>query len=100
MIQPLCCVGRGEDAGRGDNTQWMQVWVASPKPVAATLAAAYVAGADALITIGGAQAVAAMAYGIPGKVSGCGSTEGPRAEPLEGGGLRAGVVHCLAGTGM
>ena len=37
---------------------------ASPRPAAATLAAAYVAEADILLAIGGAQAIAAMAYGI------------------------------------
>jgi histidinol dehydrogenase/phosphoribosyl-ATP pyrophosphohydrolase len=40
-----------------------QVWVASPRPTAATLAAAAVAGADALLSAGGAHAVAALAYG-------------------------------------
>jgi histidinol dehydrogenase len=39
------------------------VIVASPKPTAVTLAAAHVADADALITAGGAHAIAAMAYG-------------------------------------
>lgn len=39
------------------------VWVASPKPQPITLAAAHVAGADALLAVGGAQAVAALAYG-------------------------------------
>lgn len=40
-----------------------QVWVASPRPAPATLAAAAIAGADGLLACGGAQAVAAMAYG-------------------------------------
>lgn len=40
------------------------VFVASPRPAHATLAAAYVADADGLLAIGGAQAIAAMAYGI------------------------------------
>ena len=31
------------------------MWVASPRPAAITLAAAYVAGADALLAVGGAQ---------------------------------------------
>lgn len=31
------------------------MWVASPKPTPITLAAAYVAGADALLAVGGAQ---------------------------------------------
>lgn len=39
------------------------VIVASPKPSRVTLAAAAVAGADALLPVGGAQAVAALAYG-------------------------------------
>ena len=41
-----------------------QVWVASPLPESSTLAAAYVAGADGLMGIGGAQAIGAMAYGV------------------------------------
>ena len=40
-----------------------QVVVASPKPTAITLAAAAVAGADQLIAIGGAQAIAALTFG-------------------------------------
>ncbi len=40
------------------------VTVASPKPTAITLAAAAVAGADRLLAVGGAQAIAAMAYGV------------------------------------
>lgn len=40
------------------------VYVASPRPALATLAAAYVANADGLLAVGGAQAIAAMAYGI------------------------------------
>ncbi len=40
-----------------------QVWVASPRPVPVTLAAAAVAGADGLVCVGGAQAVAALAFG-------------------------------------
>jgi len=40
-----------------------RVIVASPKPKQITLAAAYVARADALIAIGGAQVIAALAYG-------------------------------------
>jgi phosphoribosyl-ATP pyrophosphohydrolase/phosphoribosyl-AMP cyclohydrolase/histidinol dehydrogenase len=42
-----------------------EVWAASPKPTPVTLAAAAVAGADALLAVGGAQAIAALAYGIP-----------------------------------
>lgn len=39
------------------------VWVASPRPSSVTAAAAYVAGADGLLRVGGAQAIAAFAYG-------------------------------------
>ena len=39
------------------------VWVASPRPAPATVAAAAVAGADGLLCVGGAQAIAALAYG-------------------------------------
>ena len=40
--------------------------MASPRPSDVTLAAAYVAGADGMICVGGAQAIAALAYGISG----------------------------------
>ena len=40
-----------------------EVWVASPKPGPITLAAAAIAGADGLLAVGGAQAIAALAYG-------------------------------------
>jgi phosphoribosyl-ATP pyrophosphohydrolase/phosphoribosyl-AMP cyclohydrolase/histidinol dehydrogenase len=40
-----------------------EVWVASPRPAVVTLAAAWVAGADAVLTVGGAHAVGALAYG-------------------------------------
>lgn len=40
-----------------------QVVVASPRPALITKAAAFVAGADALLVVGGAQAIAALAYG-------------------------------------
>lgn len=42
------------------------VWVASPRPTDATLAAASIAGADGLLAMGGAQAVASMAMGLCG----------------------------------
>jgi len=42
------------------------VWVASPRPTELTLAAAWVAGADGLLAVGGAQAMAALAYGTVG----------------------------------
>ena len=53
-----------------------RVWVASPRPSAVTLAAAWVAGADALLAIGGAQAIAALAYGA-GAVPACDMIVGP-----------------------
>ena len=46
------------------------VWVASPRPAPATLAAAHVAGADGLLVVGGAQAIAAFAYGV-GPIPAC-----------------------------
>lgn len=39
------------------------VWSASPRPTNITLAAAAIAGADGLLAVGGAQAVAALAFG-------------------------------------
>jgi phosphoribosyl-ATP pyrophosphohydrolase/phosphoribosyl-AMP cyclohydrolase/histidinol dehydrogenase len=39
------------------------IWVASPKPQGLTLAAAALAGADGVLAVGGAQAIAALAYG-------------------------------------
>jgi len=39
------------------------VWVASPRPTLVTLAAAAVADADGLLAVGGAQAIAALAFG-------------------------------------
>ncbi|HRQ74198.1 MAG TPA: histidinol dehydrogenase, partial [Phycisphaerales bacterium] len=42
-----------------------EVIVASPRPAPATLAAAAIAGADALLAVGGAQAIAALAFGCP-----------------------------------
>jgi phosphoribosyl-ATP pyrophosphohydrolase/phosphoribosyl-AMP cyclohydrolase/histidinol dehydrogenase len=53
-----------------------EVWVASPRPVPATLAAAAVAGADAVLAVGGAQAIAAFAYGA-GPVPACDVVVGP-----------------------
>ncbi len=40
-----------------------ETWVASPRPAVVTLAAAWVADADAVLAVGGAHAVAALAYG-------------------------------------
>ncbi len=42
------------------------VWLASPRPSELTLGAAWVAGADGVLAVGGAQAVAAMAFGTVG----------------------------------
>ena len=53
-----------------------EVWVASPRPTPMTLAAAAVAGADALLAVGGAQAIAAFAYGA-GPVPACDVIVGP-----------------------
>ncbi len=52
------------------------VWVASPKPSPATLAAAAVAGVDAVLAAGGVQAIGAMAYGL-GDVPRCDVIVGP-----------------------
>jgi len=41
-----------------------KVVVASPRPSEVTKGAAYVAGADCLLAVGGAHAIAAMAYGV------------------------------------
>ena len=43
-----------------------EVWVASPRPAPATLAAAALAGADAFLALGGAHALAALAFGVFG----------------------------------
>lgn len=55
-----------------------EVWVASPRPTLATLAAAAIAGADGLLAIGGAQAIGAMARGLVGLPDGgCDMIVGP-----------------------
>jgi phosphoribosyl-ATP pyrophosphohydrolase/phosphoribosyl-AMP cyclohydrolase/histidinol dehydrogenase len=53
-----------------------EVWVASPKPDDVTLGAAAIAGADAVLAVGGAQAIAALAYGA-GEVPACDVVVGP-----------------------
>jgi phosphoribosyl-ATP pyrophosphohydrolase/phosphoribosyl-AMP cyclohydrolase/histidinol dehydrogenase len=53
-----------------------RVWVASPKPAPVTLAAAAVAGADGLLAVGGAQAIAALAFGAD-PVPACDVVVGP-----------------------
>ncbi len=52
------------------------VWVASPRPLPITLAAAALSGADGLLAVGGAQAIAALAYGT-GQVPACDAVVGP-----------------------
>jgi phosphoribosyl-ATP pyrophosphohydrolase/phosphoribosyl-AMP cyclohydrolase/histidinol dehydrogenase len=52
------------------------VWVASPKPADVTLAAAAVAGVEHVLVAGGAQAIAAFAYGA-GPVPRCDAVVGP-----------------------
>lgn len=52
------------------------VWAASPRPAPETLAACAVAGADGLLAAGGAQAIAALAYGA-GPVPACARVVGP-----------------------
>ena len=56
-----------------------EVWVASPRPTDATLAAAAIAGADGIIAVGGAQAIAAFA---------CGTAPIPRCDAIVGPGNR------------
>ncbi|MBI4568651.1 MAG: histidinol dehydrogenase, partial [Planctomycetes bacterium] len=52
------------------------VWAASPHPTPLTLAAAAVAGAEALLAVGGAQAIAALAFGA-GPAPACDAVVGP-----------------------
>ncbi len=52
------------------------VWLASPRPTAATLAAAHAAAVDGVLCVGGAQAIAALAYGA-GPVPACAAVVGP-----------------------
>ncbi len=53
-----------------------EVWLASPKPSRVVMAAGAVAGVDGLLGVGGAQAVAAMAYGVA-EVPRCDVVVGP-----------------------
>ena len=55
------------------------VWVASPRPTPVVQAAALIAGADGLLAAGGAQAIAALAFGAGGV---------PRCEKIVGPGNR------------
>ena len=52
-----------------------EVWVASPRPAVETLAAAHRAGAAGVLAVGGAQAIAAFAYGAG--VPRCAAIVGP-----------------------
>ena len=54
-----------------------EVWVASPNPGATTLAAAAIANADGVLAVGGAQAIAALGFGIPGMLPACDLICGP-----------------------
>jgi len=53
-----------------------RIWVASPRPTPVTLAAAAVAGADGLVALGGAQAIALLAFG-GGPIPPCDMVAGP-----------------------
>jgi phosphoribosyl-ATP pyrophosphohydrolase/phosphoribosyl-AMP cyclohydrolase/histidinol dehydrogenase len=53
-----------------------EIVVASPKPTPIMLAAARVAGVDRLLKVGGAQAIAALAYGA-GEIPRCDALVGP-----------------------
>lgn len=52
------------------------VVLASPRPAPITLAAAYVAGADVVLCVGGAQAVGCLAYGVEAHNTNGGEGEG------------------------
>lgn len=52
------------------------IWVASPRPAPITKAAAFLAGADGLLAAGGAQSIAALAFGA-GPVPPCDIVAGP-----------------------
>ena len=52
------------------------IWVASPRPTPVTLAACLASGADSLLAVGGAQAIAAMAFGA-GRIPPCDVIVGP-----------------------
>jgi len=53
------------------------VVLASPRPAPITLAAAHIAGADKILSVGGAQAIACMAYGVGQSVPSCDVIVGP-----------------------
>ncbi len=54
-----------------------EIWVASPRPSLETKAAAAIAGVSGLLAVGGAQAIAALAYGIPTVIPRCDVVVGP-----------------------
>ena len=54
-----------------------EVWVASPRPTDATLAAAALAEANGVLAVGGAQAIGALAYGLDGVLPPCDVVVGP-----------------------
>lgn len=54
-----------------------QVIVATPKPNDMMLAAAAIAGADAVLQVGGAQAIAALAFGLENTIPACDVIVGP-----------------------
>lgn len=54
-----------------------RVIVASPKPSIITRASAFLAGADGLLVVGGAAAIAALAYGMPPYFNKCDVVVGP-----------------------
>jgi histidinol dehydrogenase len=53
------------------------VILASPRPAPITLAAAHIAGADKFLCVGGAQAIACMAYGVGEEIPSCDVIVGP-----------------------
>ena len=54
-----------------------RVYAASPKPTLLTLGAAHIAGVDAVIVIGGAQAVGAFTWGVEDILEPCDIIVGP-----------------------
>jgi len=53
------------------------VVLCSPRPAPITLAAAHASGCDVFLRLGGAQAIAALAHGVPGSVPQCDVIVGP-----------------------
>jgi phosphoribosyl-ATP pyrophosphohydrolase/phosphoribosyl-AMP cyclohydrolase/histidinol dehydrogenase len=54
-----------------------EVWIASPRPSETMLAAAAIGGTDAVLAAGGAQAIAALAFGAPPDIPACDVIVGP-----------------------